>query len=307
MSEDTETIFTLIQEYLKHCPVIVWGSGATIQYGMPSMSHLKEAIGITEDGNLEEILSKITDEPEIEKFETSIFRIINDADATFRDGITGYSTEGLESLLSHFYKSHPQLINIITTNYDCVLEYLLERQRIPFSDGYRGRQFSTFSEANFKETEHVNLIKVHGSLRWCNSEYSYSNTSMNAIYPSSNKYRQAHRDPFRTLIHKSDTVISQAKAFLAVGFGFNDEHLTPKLEEAIRKQIPIVAVTKIATENTLEILDAAERYILITESDAGRTNIRYKTADNHIQETEIEGSYWKIAPDGFQSILLKRK
>ena len=39
-SRKTE-IFRLIQKFLKKPPVIIWGSGATIPYGLPSMDDLK--------------------------------------------------------------------------------------------------------------------------------------------------------------------------------------------------------------------------------------------------------------------------
>ena len=40
-----DDIFAYIQNYLKEPPLIIWGSGATIGFGLPGMSDLKDEIG----------------------------------------------------------------------------------------------------------------------------------------------------------------------------------------------------------------------------------------------------------------------
>lgn len=42
---DIDAIQTRIQDYLKEPPLIIWGSGATIKFGLPSMQQLKDEIG----------------------------------------------------------------------------------------------------------------------------------------------------------------------------------------------------------------------------------------------------------------------
>lgn len=301
---DKESVFKLIQEHLKSPPTIIWGSGATFQYGMPTMGNLKEQIGITDDGNLEELLSKIEPPEALEKYEQQIFNVINKADAKFRKAKEKQVIGHLESLLSYFYKTHPCLVNIITTNYDCVLEYTLEGLDLPYSDGFNGKQFSKFKPSNFKNKEHVNLIKVHGSLRWSDSVYSYYNDSMDAIYPSKNKYKQAYQDPFRTLIQKSDEIIESANSFLIVGFGFNDEHLTPKLEAALKKGVPAVIITKDATKNTLKTLEAATKSIVITEASDNQSSFSIYNDEGSPNILLEDGYYWSICEGkGFQKIL----
>ena len=39
-----DEIYTTIQNYLKEPPLVIWGSGATIGFGLPSMSNLKDEI-----------------------------------------------------------------------------------------------------------------------------------------------------------------------------------------------------------------------------------------------------------------------
>lgn len=74
MSKDE--LFTLIQEYMKNPPVVIWGSGATVAFGMPTMTELNSKLKTNFDyfdknsQNLEEELGKekyIEKLPEIKK------------------------------------------------------------------------------------------------------------------------------------------------------------------------------------------------------------------------------------------------
>lgn len=42
---DIDDIYKSIQDYLKDPPLVIWGSGATIGFGLPSMGDLKTEIG----------------------------------------------------------------------------------------------------------------------------------------------------------------------------------------------------------------------------------------------------------------------
>ena len=43
--EKKDKIYKLVQAFLAYSPLIVWSSGATIPFGLPSMSQLNEEIG----------------------------------------------------------------------------------------------------------------------------------------------------------------------------------------------------------------------------------------------------------------------
>ncbi len=295
MTEELKNeLFKRIQEYLKPKPLIVWGSGATIPFRMPSMDDLKIKLNIQKDGNLEEILSKAS-KKDREQYEKEIFNIINKNDDDFRVDLHEniLSIEHINILIRYFYNAHPELINIITTNYDCILEYILSYYKLPFSDGFLGKEFSQFDESNFKAKKHINLFKVHGSLRWCQGRYSHHNSDMDAIFPSKKKYKQASQEPFRTIIAQADNAINAAACFLCIGFGFNDEHITPKIEGALQKNKPIVIVTKKATESIEKKLTSASKYVLIEESDQGGTNFRYKDV-NLEKNVQLDGNYWEL-------------
>ena len=42
---DIDDIYKCLQDYLKDPPLVIWGSGATIGFGLPSMGDLKTEIG----------------------------------------------------------------------------------------------------------------------------------------------------------------------------------------------------------------------------------------------------------------------
>ena len=264
--EDKDKIFKLIQDYLKPSPVIIWGSGGTIPFGMPSMQQLKRYLKITEEGNIEEILANlINDNAEKCEYKNKIFKFINARDKKLREKIRTDSSmlRPLNSIIDHCCDTQSHNLNIVTTNYDCVLEYCLSVHGFSYSDGFSGREFSKFDEKNFRAKNCINVIKVHGSLRWVKNYYSYFNKDMEAILPTTDKYRDSFDEPFRTLIRKSEDIISESKSILSIGFGFNDEHLTPKINDAIRGNSKIVIVAKEATEAIKKKVKSANKFILI--------------------------------------------
>lgn len=296
MDDSKDKIFKLVQEYLKPRPLIVWGAGATIPFGMPSMEDLKNHLSIQADGNLEDILSNITEAKKRKEYECKIFRIVNQKDSDFRKSLLGDDAKinQVIKLMRYFYNAHPQLINIVTTNYDCILEYIFSYDELPYTDGFCGREFSKFDENLFKKNNHINLYKVHGSLRWSKGRYSYYNKTMDGIFPSKEKYQKASQEPYRTIINEADRVINVAQCFLVVGFGFNDEHVTPKLETAIKNGEKIVVIAKKATESAKSKLREASRYVLIEQdSDKNKTKFSFKESDQE-EEKILQGKYWEI-------------
>ena len=272
------------------------------------MGELKRELKILDKGNLEDILSAITDEYRKQEYERKIFELINSKDNEFINHLKSNAKLliSLKTLLNYFYTPHPQVVNIVSTNYDCILEHALSYYGIPFSDGFAGREFSTFNTSNFKKEKNINLYKVHGSLRWESISsnqvirFSCHNNTMAAVFPNRDKYERTHNEPFRTLIQKSDDAISNAKCFLVIGFGFNDEHLTPKIEGAINDNRCIVVVTKTATTSCKEKLKNASNYMLIEKLNSNKTKFSLKQKSNKTEEF-LDGEYWKL--EQFNQIL----
>ena len=232
MESETEqikdTIFTLTQKYLRDPPTIIWGSGATIPYGLPSMNDLKPFIDIDkieQNKNLETIIDEIQDENKITKIKENIRDAILKKDLEcLEQAIKDHNYfETIRKMIEKFYSPHPQKIDIITTNYDRVLEYALSQGGYKYTDGFSGKVLSIFDSDNcFKETGIINLFKVHGSLNWVDNKNEifflpFKNKNKNLknvmVLPRNSKYKEISEEPYRTLIAESDKIIKKSKEF----------------------------------------------------------------------------------------------
>jgi len=305
--DPTEEIHNLVIDWLKPAPLVVWGSGGTIPFGLPSMECLKRELGITEEGNLEEILSEIKDDKQIKKYQNKIFDAINKSDSKLRNHIATQNTlnqdmQNVLEMFKHFCDTVTGHLDIITTNYDCFLEYLFSHEGLPYTDGFSGQELSRFNFDRLKRTKNIiNIIKPHGSIRWGeNDRYSYYNESMKAIYPWRHKYEEIQDPPFRGLVLLSNEKIKQAKSFLIIGFGFNDKHLTPIIEEAAERKI--VVVTRKATDSAHETIKRFDKFVLLEEeSSENKTRVTYKNGDKDNPPAIIEGRFWN--PSQFVTML----
>lgn len=310
-NEIRERVFKIIQGFLRNPPLIVWGSGATISFGLPSMWTLNETLkekihGFdTSNDNLEIELGKEKYLKQMPQIRDVIWEKINEADISVLNKISTNNTssfKGIKLLIEKFVDTHPQVLTIVTTNYDRVLEYTMAYEGFTFTDGFDGKILSVFDENLFQNKSMINLIKVHGSLNWfnVNGEIRYLNKispkhQPQIIAPGRNKYQEAYSSPYRELIQKADNAIKEASSFLVVGFGFNDEHLTPKIRTQIKKGIPIVLITKEITDSTFNEIKDAEKYLLIEEVDSKTSRIIYKNNNSEgEQRVELEGNYWQL-------------
>ncbi len=314
---EKEKLYEMIQNYLKDPPIVVWGSGATIAYGLPSMKELNSKI-ISEfdyfdsnSTNLEEELGKEKYFSHIDEIRDFIWKIIYEKDKTIEKDIIDNSQkyEGITKLVNFFLEPHPNILNIITTNYDRVIENVLSINDIDFTDGFTGRAFSIFNDTLFNnKNKHVNLVKVHGSLNWfsINNDiryYTELSYKPEIIPPGKNKYRQAFAEPYRNLIQISDELIKKSKSILVVGFGFNDEHITPLITDKIRKGEPIVIITYELTNSTKKQLLQAKNYIALERyGDDNKTKVSFKGKNDRTETTEIvNDNLWQL--NNFMEVL----
>ncbi len=310
--ESEEKIFSTIQKFLKNPPVIIWGSGATVPFGLPTMGALNRALK-TEienfnptDENLEIELGKTEYELQMPKIRKVIWNTVNYSEKEIiskllKSEMTEF--DAIKNMIEKFRSAHPQVVNIITTNYDRVLEYVMGYYNIPFSDGFIGREFSLFNNIHFKGQNITNLIKVHGSLSWfkvgSNSRYlmvDHADCEPLIISPGKNKYQEAYQNPYRDLIQKSDALIDSAQSFLVVGFGFNDEHLTPKIKEKVNSGTPLVLITKKITDSCRNELKEAQKYVLLEENETiKKTSVITKIGKDDTAEVQIlDSEYWQL-------------
>jgi hypothetical protein len=180
----------------------------------------------------------------------------------------------LSRLFRHLFNSTHKRIQLITTNYDCLAEYAADAAGYAwatgFGYGYIGSRYShhllTISKGNMT-FRMADIWKVHGSLNWYRAPdgaiyYLPSvvkppkDFSPVIVTPGIDKYKRTHEEPFRTIIAGADLAMDGGRSFLCIGYGFNDEHIQPKLLEKCKREEKIIVVL------AMELTEAAKKVLL---------------------------------------------
>ena len=196
---DLEQIIKQLQTWTNSVPLIILGSGASVPFGIPSMSELGEFL------KNEISFSNAEDQKQFETFkanfdrckdlETTLLNIqlrrnvsneiivktwelINRKDLELYEILLQRNDSfPLSQLITHLFTSSKRKISIVTTNYDRLAEYATNLAKAFVCNGFSQNFFGHFSNAihknNFTKIDgfagQVNIWKVHGSLDWFKS------------------------------------------------------------------------------------------------------------------------------------------
>lgn len=185
----------LAQQCVQAAPVIVLGSGASVPYGLPTMTDLASQLSvsspITNDSNhleLWQIFIQKLESIDLESALTDtvmpdilnrhvvevVWDYISKADfAAFSNIIQNRQSLVLTRLLRHILSSTHMEVDIVTTNYDRLAEYAADAGELCHSTGFshghirfwRPERPLKFLQER-KPARCVNIWKVHGSLDW---------------------------------------------------------------------------------------------------------------------------------------------
>lgn len=325
--------FKNIQRIVADGPVILAGTGASIPHGIPGMPHLATYLQqelhskyvsdaswvvissrLDNGVDLESALTQVSPEPSealIQDITAITWRFITEYDLKcFYDLLSPGNIIPLSRLFQTLTQSSKRNINIITTNYDRLIEYACDQAKLKIDDRFCGHCNRWPSSISPKTQNVVNLLKVHGSLDY----FKDSNGSVHAIPmqvaipagftpdivpPGSNKYRTVLQGIHRDLLHEADNFIKAATGFLCIGYGFNDEQIQTTMLEEIKLGKPVIVVT-------MEISDSAAS--LLRNSSSNYVIIQRAADDVHQTEFIINGeyvyaveNYWSIG--GFMNII----
>ncbi len=140
-------------------------------------------------------------------------------------------------------------VEIITPNYDLLLEQGLDSQAVLYFDGFVGTLRGRFREDLIEPSEAglpafcIRLWKLHGSINW---EYESADSARRvirlgsgcsseavAIYPSDEKYEESRRVPFVVLMDRFRRALAQTETIcFCLGYSFRDEHLNDIIRDA---------------------------------------------------------------------------
>lgn len=319
---DWNGCLSTMQGYLENSPLIVLGSGASMPYGLPSMSSLAECIKssdiVKDDPNygafcaslssegLEKAIDSVSlNEATINAIRTITWENVNRCDLNYLESNAFSSPESLVKLFEKVIAPTPNKAVVVTTNYDRLPDYAADGIGASSITGFEGTYIKKLELPNSSVTTKrvrgreriVEIWKVHGSLDWFTdakgeifsfplSQEKPAGFSPLIVPPGKDKYSSTHNEPYRSIISEADKAFTTAGAYLCVGYGFNDEHIQPKLLAQIANGKPIVVLVRTMTDACKHHIIGAgiRKYLIFERSD-----------DSH---TKVYGNGWSEIYDG---------
>lgn len=324
-------IFKSVQDLMRDVPLFLIGTGGSIPYGLPGMKELSEHLNtaltpkysshtawnefidrILDGVDLETALTDLTLSTEIQNdIVRETWHLVSRADLAFLEQLIlkRKSISALAGLFRYFYRPSPQKLNILTSNYDRVIEYACDFARLPLDNRFHGYYIKQLTSTPIQQRKIVNLLKVHGSLDlFQDTNHQVISIPLQheiplgyqpcIITPGSEKYRAILQEPMRQMLYDAITLMNQASGYLCIGYGFNDEQIQANIVNGIRQGKPILVITKEVSDYAAGLLaNNSNRYITLTEGQYPNTT--EVVINRNIYK--IDGTYWSV--DGLLSIL----
>lgn len=327
------------QEYYSKAPVIVLGSGASMAFGLPGMQNLADYLieninnlslesfqqdewvrlckFLLNGRDLEFALQNVNLNEEMTNLVArGTWDLICKSDEeVYKKSFLERTFFPLGTLLDHMFKTSISQLDIVTTNYDCLAEYACDQQSIYYFNGFTtGFTKKPTDENQLKAKRTVNIWKVHGSLDWFYSAgfQTIGISKFNCIpdgfqpqiiTPGMAKYQKTHMEPFRTIISKADTALQNANSYFCFGFGFNDEHIQPKLVSKCETDNACITVaTYSLTEHAKKLLFSGKihNFLAIERGENNNQSIIYTSLQS--ERIIVEEDYWSMS--GFLNLIL---
>ena len=304
-----EEVARRAQRFLAERPVVILGTGATIPHGLPSMPTLADLLlasitdhpkdwdafseCLNETKDLEQALHDVPLPQEtVEILVRKTWEIVSAKDIEFyKQLLKGGVSFPLTNLFGYLLRTADAHLRVVTTNYDRIAEYAANAVGAYASTGVTAGWLQRFvaTSVNAERTPSpgfeglVTILKVHGSLDWfCDATDDVIAVPITqavpdemkplVVTPGVSKYREVHKDPFRTVLSAADTVLRKATCYMCIGYGFNDEHVQPVLVRRVMKDdVPLVVVTKELTAQTRNAFlnEPPKRFLFVEEAPAG--------------------------------------
>jgi len=350
MAVDLDSIYRELQEIFRHNPMLVVGSGSSAATGscvdlsFPTMqdlaAKLREVVpdrlagktaslkawstfdALLDSYGLEEALQQalITDTHLLEQLVRVTAELVEEVDLAFRNHLLvgDIAAFPLQRLVEYLFESVPAaypVVNVLTPNYDRLIEYACFASRIPCSTCFFGFGISCFDpghsasamtelrctrKSRFSRpcpTAHVALFKPHGSLGWYQSQTEFVelhdpdlNLPRIMVTPGATKYERSLT--LEVLNHHREAAnraMKSAQALVFYGYGFNDAHLQTTLASRLAHGVPTIILTAELTPAAKKI---AETYPHVWAFDQGDNNSA--RCIHQRQELTIDEPVWEL-------------
>lgn len=214
---------------------------------------------------------------------------------------------GFIRYFSKYINSNTEVIHIITTNYDHLIEWSASKAGWRIWDGFHegpiGSPLSVLElNERMKNTAkvgrnkwittthpHLRIYKPHGSLSW----FKYPNGQIlkvpgvgihmlpmlgkvqitpTIVTPGTGKYLETHKEPYNTVLSEMKQVLDRCKALLFLGFGFNDLHIQGSFDSILRNEsIPKILLAMELSQNAMELIgnQSIKNFIAVQKADHG--------------------------------------
>lgn len=266
----------------------------------------------------------LTDGPLLWLVETAIAKALRPAERTAINSIVAESAgfDDMGRLLRHL-SGTGDVLDVVTTNYDRLIEYSARMVDLHVDDAFAGRyigelnpdlaareQVSSPATRRGHGTRfrpHVRLAKPHGSLDWVKiasgqvvrvEEGVAGRTQI--VSPGLSKLQRGYEIEFAAHRNRANAAIENATSLLFIGYGFNDSHLQQHVDRALRMGRPALLLTRGLTVASTAYL---ERFVgmsaIYQTGTEGGSTLRFGQQSSHITDIDL----WSL--DTFLSSVYK--
>jgi hypothetical protein len=208
----------------------------------------------------------------------------------FRDVIEGGRELRFGKLLPFLSASQSAPLQVITTNYDRLIEFTAELKGWGVDSMFLGQIIGsldpTGSRLSFVKAlinrkperlvyrKRLCIAKPHGSLDWFKHVSGPVRSQMQigsplVITPGTSKYRRGYEIPFDAHRNKANEFIDNASRFLIIGYGFNDDHLEIHLRQQLQAGKPCVIISRELTSAAETLVTTQANILAVTSAESG--------------------------------------
>ena len=271
-----------------YMPKLIIGTGLSAIYKVPGMKELAEHLEEEINNSSNEILKKIWKKHSTKIKENGLEAGLGELDQNENDVVEAIRPMTAEFILESEEKLHnsiekentgfcklliflsgtvsvdQRMIDIMTPNYDRIIEIICDKLGIGVINGFFGNMYSRFNRDllqrptdffNCKEHVWIRLFKPHGSINWINEEGKEYLTNdyhilkekvgnIEIVTPGCSKYKEGMtNNTFRCIREEFNKLLNQRNNFslLIYGYGFNDDHFDTALFDSFQKNVLILS------------------------------------------------------------------
>ncbi len=274
--------------FRNNMPKLIIGTGLSVIYGVPGMrelaEHLAKEIELSSDEHLKEIWKNYSDEIKTNGLEAGVANLTqneNDLLDAIKPITARYILENEEKIhktileentgfckllayLSGTVSVEKRIIDIMTPNYDRIIEIVCDKLGIGVITGFYGSLYGKFDKKMIKQPAEVyncrnrawvRLFKPHGSINWINEDGNEYLTNdyeilkkktkyIEIVTPGSSKYKVGlTNNTFRCMREEFNELLNPENNYslLIYGYGFNDDHFDTALFDSFQKNVLVLS------------------------------------------------------------------